>query len=275
MPEVTVWPTPKGLPIASTRSPTSRSSESPSTAGAKRLAVEIGPQQGEVAAFVRNHNPGRKLAPVGQHDLDRAGILDDVVVGHDQASRADDHAGAERILRLAAPALAEIEEAAEEGVVEEGVAGRGRALRSALRSEAKTLTTAGRTARAAGAKESCTCSADSGTLRGSCASAGPLASSSARMSSDRLMRATAARAIPRRSGSGPLPSWSTASRRPAGFRRRRPGPSPVPREGRCSPAECPSHGGRAARSFKPRNIRWTASARTWGLRLLTRDVPAW
>ena len=98
MPLVTVWPTPKGLPMASTRSPTSRSSESLKFQGRQRLAFAVDAQHGQVGALVREHDLGLELAPVGQHHGDLVGALDDVMVGHDQAVRVDDHAGAERVL---------------------------------------------------------------------------------------------------------------------------------------------------------------------------------
>ena len=101
MPLVTVWPMPNGLPIASTRSPTSSASESPIGSAGRPSALDV--EQREVG------RPGRapitralELAPVGRHDHDLVGVLDHVVVGDDQAvgarrsrpSRASSPAGA-------------------------------------------------------------------------------------------------------------------------------------------------------------------------------------
>src|SRR3546814_4321664 len=76
----------------------------------------------EIGALVGQHQFRLELPAVGQHHLDLAGALDDVLVGDDEALPRDDDAGAERrLLALAALAIAEAvaEEAAEEGIVEQ------------------------------------------------------------------------------------------------------------------------------------------------------------
>ena len=63
---------------------------------------------------------GVELAPVGERDADlgRTAHLDDVVVGHDDAVGADDHAGAQRVLdALLRHAERFAEEAAEQRIV--------------------------------------------------------------------------------------------------------------------------------------------------------------
>ena len=57
MPMVTVWPTPSGLPKASTTSPTRDFPESPS--GRAREALRVDPDHGEVARGVRAHERRR------------------------------------------------------------------------------------------------------------------------------------------------------------------------------------------------------------------------
>ena len=52
MPLVTVWPTPNGLPIASTRSPTSSASLSPSVERRQLLAMRVDLQHGEIGMLV-------------------------------------------------------------------------------------------------------------------------------------------------------------------------------------------------------------------------------
>ena len=104
MPCVTVCPTPNGLPIASTTSPTCSSSELAKSSVGKRSSCVLQAQHGEIGARILQHDLGLELALVGERDLDLVGALDDVVVGHDQAGGIDDHAGAERALHLLAAA---------------------------------------------------------------------------------------------------------------------------------------------------------------------------
>src|SRR5690606_2183101 len=113
MPMVTVWPTPNGLPMASTRSPTSSSSESRS--------ARVG--SGAPGASIRSSadHPRGEFAPVGQRDGDLVAVLDDVIVGDDQSVRADDHAGSQGVLHPRHRPAEEIvaEEPLEERVIEE------------------------------------------------------------------------------------------------------------------------------------------------------------
>jgi hypothetical protein len=98
MPLVTVWPTPKGLPMASTRSPTSTSSES-RISRLGRLGPGVDAQHREVGALVVSTSSGIELA-AGRpaRPVISVGAGDDVVVGDDEAVGGDDHAGAERVL---------------------------------------------------------------------------------------------------------------------------------------------------------------------------------
>jgi hypothetical protein len=93
MPVVTVSPMPKGLPIASTRSPTSTLPlDANVMAGRSRPETLI---DRDVGLGVASHDAGRKLASVGQGDGDLLGPVDDVVVRDDVAVGADDDARAE------------------------------------------------------------------------------------------------------------------------------------------------------------------------------------
>jgi hypothetical protein len=78
-------------------------------------------QHGQIGPLVLEHDIGREFALVRQRHLDLIGVLDDVEIGHDQARRVDDDAGAERPLDALAWRAAKIaEEAAEERIGEEG-----------------------------------------------------------------------------------------------------------------------------------------------------------
>ena len=124
MPWVTVWPTPNGLPMASTRSPTCSASESPKSTGGEPLAAVLDAQHREIGARVLEDEVGIELALVGERDLDLVGVLDDVIVGDDEAGGVDDDAGAERALDLLARAAgAAAEEAAEDRIVEQRARG--------------------------------------------------------------------------------------------------------------------------------------------------------
>ena len=96
MPWVTVWPTPNGLPIASTMSPTCSSSELPKAITGKRSAAVLDAEHREIGARVLEHDLDLELALVGERDLHLVGAVDDVVVGDDDARGIDDDAGAER-----------------------------------------------------------------------------------------------------------------------------------------------------------------------------------
>ena len=124
MPCVTLWPTPNGLPMAMTKSPTSSASESPrSSAGNSPGALDL--QHGQIGAGVAQHDLGLVFMLVGDRDLHVGHAFDDMVIGDHEAAGVDDHAGAERLrdalllpLRLAAAA----EEMAEERIVHQRVA---------------------------------------------------------------------------------------------------------------------------------------------------------
>ena len=100
MPAVTVPPSPNGLPIAITGSPTRTLSESAKVAERQRSsAVDL--DQREVGVRILADHLGRQLAAVLQGDGDLVGAVDDVVVGDDQAVVVDDEAGAHRGRRQA------------------------------------------------------------------------------------------------------------------------------------------------------------------------------
>ena len=96
MPNVTEWLRPKGLPTASTKSPISIRSLSP-TGEAIRSAASIG-QHADVGLFVLQHPLRMKLPAVGQIDADAVGrgVAKDVPVGEhvEAALPLDDHSRA-------------------------------------------------------------------------------------------------------------------------------------------------------------------------------------
>ena len=125
MPLVTVWPTPNGLPMASTTSPTSSLSLSANCRNGKSLPPFSIFRTARSVRSSWDDDLGVVLALVGQRDADlRVGAaLDDVRVGDDDAVGADDDAGAERgldALLRQAEAAAPAEEALEERIVGEG-----------------------------------------------------------------------------------------------------------------------------------------------------------
>jgi hypothetical protein len=89
------------LPIASTRSPTSSASESPS-----RVAVEflgaLDLQHGEIGTRIVAAGSSPRIRAIGQRDRNLGRRLDDVVVGDDDAALGDDDTRAERGLALRA-----------------------------------------------------------------------------------------------------------------------------------------------------------------------------
>ena len=89
-----------------------------------RVLGGLDPQDREIAARVAQQDVGGKLAPVGKRHLDLVHVLDDVVVGHDEAGRIDDHARAERLRGRPAWPHALAEKAPENRVVEQGAAPR-------------------------------------------------------------------------------------------------------------------------------------------------------
>ena len=120
MPWVTVWPTPNGLPMRQHHVADLKGVGIAEIDRRKSLVGVLDAQHREIGALVLEHDLGLELALVGERDLDLVGILDDVVIGHDEPGGIDDHAGAERALDLLARAAqpAAAEEAAEDRVVE-------------------------------------------------------------------------------------------------------------------------------------------------------------
>ena len=111
MPIVTVWPTPSGLPTASTTSPTRTASESPSVSVCRLVPSIFSDRQ--IARLIRADDLGLEAAAVGQLDVHLLGAVDDVVVGQDVAVGPDDDAGAQTAFTPlghlpAAPALPEL-----------------------------------------------------------------------------------------------------------------------------------------------------------------------
>ena len=101
MPAVTVCESAKGLPMASTQSPTCAVSELPSlTVGSGRVGVDLDDRQ--IGGLV-DADHARRTAQVlvvrvgGELDVDLVGLLDNVIVGDDVALGIDDEAGAERL----------------------------------------------------------------------------------------------------------------------------------------------------------------------------------
>ena len=92
---MTLPPRPKGLPIASTQSPTRELSLSPQSTGGQRL-VGLDLQQRDIGLGVAPDEFGLKIGVVVQNDGDLVGVGDHVIVGDDVARRVDDEAGAER-----------------------------------------------------------------------------------------------------------------------------------------------------------------------------------
>ena len=88
MPAVTVRSWPKGLPMASTHSPTSTALESPRFTKGTLLGVDL--QQGQVGLGVGADDPGGELRLVDGQDLHLDGVLDHVVVGQDVAVGRDE-----------------------------------------------------------------------------------------------------------------------------------------------------------------------------------------
>ncbi len=84
------------------------------------LAAVLDAQHGEIGARILEDEIGVEFALVGESDLDLVRILDDVIVGDDEAGGVDDDAGAQRALDLLARAAgAAAKEAAEDRIVEQ------------------------------------------------------------------------------------------------------------------------------------------------------------
>ena len=62
------------------------------------LAAVLEAKHGEIGARVLQDEVGVELPLVGERDIDLVGILDEVIVGDDEAGGIDDDAGAERAL---------------------------------------------------------------------------------------------------------------------------------------------------------------------------------
>ena len=95
MPAVTVEPRPNGLPIAITQSPMRAVSESPNfAAGSGFFGVTLSSARSVFSS--RPISLAGSVVPSLQRHRDLVGVLDDVIVGHDEAGRIDDEARAER-----------------------------------------------------------------------------------------------------------------------------------------------------------------------------------
>ena len=89
--------------MATTQSPTRRTSESPKTT-AGSLIGRLDLEHGDVGLRVAADQLGRQPGVVMQNHGDLVGVLDDVVVRHDIAAGVDDESGAQRggaLLRMA------------------------------------------------------------------------------------------------------------------------------------------------------------------------------
>ena len=86
MPAVTVPPRPNGLPIAITQSPTRSLSESPNFTAVSGLSGLTFSTARSVFVSVPTSS-ALSLVPSLQDDVDLVGVVDDVVVGDDDAGR--------------------------------------------------------------------------------------------------------------------------------------------------------------------------------------------
>ena len=98
MPMVTVWPRPRGLPKASTTSPTRMASESPKGSTGRPLASILSTARSLAAS--RPTTSGVEGAPVGELDLHLLRVLHHVVVRDDVAVGAHDHPRPEAALAV-------------------------------------------------------------------------------------------------------------------------------------------------------------------------------
>ena len=98
MPLVTVRSRPKGLPIATTGSPTSISEESPRVERVQLVGGRVDLEQGDVGRRVGADDlrPCRIVVGVAELDRDLVGAFDHVVVGQHVAFGVDHEAGAGR-----------------------------------------------------------------------------------------------------------------------------------------------------------------------------------
>ncbi len=96
MPAVTVPPSPNGLPIASTQSPTRSASESPNgTAGSGLSGFTCNKAMSPVSSRPSTFAFSEVLSCKRHGDL--VGAVDHVVVGHNEARRIDDEAGTQAL----------------------------------------------------------------------------------------------------------------------------------------------------------------------------------
>ena len=96
MPTVTVPPRPKGLPTATTHSPTRALSESPScTKGSCLIGFHL--QQRQVGFRIEADDRRLVALAVLQHDLDVRSVFDDVIVGDDKAVRRNHETGTDAV----------------------------------------------------------------------------------------------------------------------------------------------------------------------------------
>ena len=134
MPEVTVWPTPSGLPTASTTSPTRTLSESPSGRTVILAASDL--QNGKSLGGIAADRAWPDASCPRSLDLDVLGAIDHVVVREDVAVFRHDNAGAQPALHLseaeAACRTRRAEELAKHRIVEkwETAAARGHGARN-------------------------------------------------------------------------------------------------------------------------------------------------
>ncbi len=119
MPCDTVWPTPNGLPMASTSSPT-LDAVGIAQPQMRQIPGLLQLQHRKVAVLIGEHHLGLIFAPVVQHDPDGVGLSHHMIVRHHDPVPGDDHAGAQRVLhpRLAATEIPE-------ELVEERIGGKG------------------------------------------------------------------------------------------------------------------------------------------------------
>ena len=87
---VTVWPTPNGLPMASTTSPIAQRSDLPRVMAGRFLSVDL--EHGEIGLGIAADDLGGGVAAVAQEYLDGIGTADNVVIGEDVTLIAEDHA---------------------------------------------------------------------------------------------------------------------------------------------------------------------------------------
>ncbi len=121
MPIVTVWPTPNGSPIASTRSPTCKLVAVAEIDGRKLFTFGVDLQHRQIGAGIGEKHPRLELTLVGERDHDVLTALDHMVVGENDAIGTHDHAGTQRLLHALTELRRYAEEALKERIVEQRV----------------------------------------------------------------------------------------------------------------------------------------------------------